>query len=84
MLPNICRIITAKLGQLYLENNSLMFLQKLNPLVIHSHVLSTNFSGGVPITVTGKSVDSVAEPIMVVTVITSTEVSVYYQVHFKI
>ena len=36
------------------------------------------FSGGVPITVTGDNVDSVVEPIMVVTVIT--ELSVHYQV----
>ena len=41
-------------------------------------------SGGVPITVTGENVDSVAEPIMVVTVITNAELSVYYQVaHLK-
>ena len=39
------------------------------------------YSGGVPITVTGENVDSVAEPIMVVTVITNSEQSVYYQVH---
>ena len=39
-------------------------------------------SGGVPITVTGENVDSVVEPIMVVTVITNTEQSVYYQVRY--
>ena len=41
-------------------------------------------SGGVPITVTGENVDSVAEPIMVVTVITNTDLSIYYQVAYLI
>ena len=37
-------------------------------------------SGGVPITVTGENMDSVAEPIMVFTVITNNKQFVYYQV----
>ena len=37
-------------------------------------------SGGILITVTGTNMDSVAEPIMVVTVIEGNRVSVYYQV----
>ena len=46
-----------------------------------SHVVSTFVcSGGIPITLTRENVDSVAEPIMIVTVITNTELSVYYQV----
>ena len=39
-------------------------------------------SGGILITVTGENVNSVAEPIMVVTVITNNELSVYYQVWY--
>ena len=38
------------------------------------------FSGGIPITVTGRNMDSVGEPVMVVTVRTNSGTSVFYQV----
>ena len=46
------------------------------------YVLRFNPRGGVLITATGSYIDSVEEPVMVVTAVTGNEASIYYQVQF--
>ena len=56
-------------------------LQIVTLVSIGTKLFPPNFSGGIPITVSGKNVDSVKEPIMVVVVKVGVTVSIYYQVN---